>query len=135
MKNIKFLFLSAVLIGFTACNDDDYDYTPDVEPLPALTGGSVDFSTYVSLGNSLTSGFTDNALFVEAQQNSFPNTLAQQFALVGGGSFTQPLMNDNIGGFLLEVFRIHNLVQDYFLMVLVQLLYLPLQLLNCLVQH
>ena len=54
----------------------------------------------MTLGNSLTAGYTDNALFIAGQQTSFPNILSQKFALVGGGNFSQPLMNDNIGGFL-----------------------------------
>lgn len=100
MKNIKYLLLSAILVAFTACSEDEYDYNPAPEPLPELTAGSADFTTYVSVGNSLTSGFTDNALFIAGQQSSFPNILAQKFALVGGGDFSQPLMNDNVGGFL-----------------------------------
>lgn len=35
------------------------------------------------------------------QQNSLANILAQQFALAGGGDFTQPLMSGNTGGLLL----------------------------------
>lgn len=100
MKTIKYLLLSAILIGFTACSDDDYDYTPEPEPLPALTAGSADFSKYVAVGASFTAGFTDGALFIAGQQNSFPNILNQQFANAGGGTFTQPLMNDNVGGLL-----------------------------------
>lgn len=100
MKNIKYVLLSAILVAFTACSDDEYDYNPAPEPLPELTAGSANFTTYVSVGNSLTSGFTDNALFIAGQQSSFPNILAQKFALVGGGNFTLPLMNDNVGGFL-----------------------------------
>jgi hypothetical protein len=100
MKNIKYLLLSSILVVFTACSEDEYDYNPTPEPLPELTAGSADFTTYVSVGNSLTSGFTDNALFIAGQKSSFPNILAQKFALVGGGDFTLPLMNDNVGGFL-----------------------------------
>jgi hypothetical protein len=100
MKNIKYLLLSSILVVFTACSEDEYDYNPAPEPLPELAGGSADFSKYVSVGNSLTSGFTDNALFIAGQESSFPNTLAKKFALVGGGDFTQPLMKDNVGGFL-----------------------------------
>lgn len=105
MKNIKYILLSAVLIGFTACSDDDNASTMD-EVLPELTAGSADFSNYVSLGNSLTAGFTDNALFIAGQQTSFPNTLSQKFSLVGGGNFTQPLMNDNFGGMAIGGTRI-----------------------------
>jgi len=103
MKNIKYILLSAVIIGFNACvepedvlEDNGIDTTTEV--LPELTAGTADFSTYVSIGNTFTAGYTDNALFIAAQENSFPNTLAQKFALVGGGEFTQPLMNGNFGG-------------------------------------
>ena len=100
MKTIKYIFLSAILLGFTACSDDEYDYSPDPEPTPELTTGSLDFSNYVAVGASFTAGYTDGALFIAAQQNSFPNILSQQFAVAGGGVLTQPLMNDNIGGLL-----------------------------------
>ena len=103
--NTKYIWLFILLIAFTACNDiedvlEDNNVDTSIEALPELTSGSADFSKYVALGNSLTAGFTDNALFIAAQENSMPNLLAQKFALVGGGSFTQPLMNDNIGGLL-----------------------------------
>ena len=102
MKTIKYILLSAVLIGFTSCNDEeDFDTTEAAVELPALSAGSANFSNYVALGNSLTAGFTDNALFIAGQENSYPNTLSQKFALVGGGNFTQPLMSDNVGGLLL----------------------------------
>ncbi|MBA6152124.1 SGNH/GDSL hydrolase family protein [Gelidibacter maritimus] len=101
MKNIKYLLLSAILIAFTACSDDDYDYNPAPEPLPELTAGSVDLSTYVAVGASFSAGYTDNALFIKGQENSFPNILSGIFSNVGGGTFSQPLMKDNIGGFVL----------------------------------
>lgn len=91
--------MSALLVGFVSCSDDDFN--PDkvvVEPLPALTAGSADFSNFVALGNSLTAGYTDGALFQAAQKNSFPKMLSQKFSLVGGGSFVQPLTDDNYGG-------------------------------------
>ncbi|NND10016.1 MAG: G-D-S-L family lipolytic protein, partial [Flavobacteriaceae bacterium] len=103
MKNIKYLLLTVILIGYTACNEiEDVDLDPAemVVELPELTSGDADFSNYVAVGASFTAGFTDNALFIAGQQYSFPNQLAQQFAAVGGGDFTQPLMSDNVGGFL-----------------------------------
>jgi hypothetical protein len=93
---IKYIWLLLLFVGLVACDDDN-----DTITLPEtvqLTAGSADFSTYVSIGNSLTAGFADGALFKASQENSFPNILSQKFAYVGGGSFTQPLMNDNFGG-------------------------------------
>ena len=99
--NTKYAWLLITLLGFTACNTiEDVSRTPTVTPLPDLTAGTADFSTYVALGASFTAGFTDNALFIAGQENSFPNIMAKEFAKAGGGNFTQPLMNDNIGGLL-----------------------------------
>ena len=77
MKNIKYVLLAVILIGFTACNEiEDVDRAEDLVVLPELTSGDADFSNYVALGASFTAGFTDNALFIAAQENSFPNQLA-----------------------------------------------------------
>ena len=95
---LKYTWLLLFLFAFAACDDNDDDQN---EVKVALTPGSADFNTFVSVGNSLTAGYTDNALFKAGQVNSFPNLLSQKFALVGGGSFTQPMTNDNIGGLLL----------------------------------
>ncbi len=104
MKNIKYISLFLGLIALVGCNEpEDVLKGTNAEPevvveLPALTAGSADFSNYVALGASFTAGFTDSALFIAAQENSFPNILSKQFAHAGGGAFTQPLMNDNLGG-------------------------------------
>lgn len=104
MKNIKYLSLLCTLAVLVACNEpEDVLKGTNIEPkieeeLPQLANGSTDFSTYVAIGSSLTAGFSDNALFKVAQENSLPNILSQKFAMLGGGNFTQPLMNDNFGG-------------------------------------
>ncbi|MES2131607.1 MAG: hypothetical protein V4506_04600, partial [Bacteroidota bacterium] len=54
--------------------------------------GSLDVSKYVAIGNSITSGYADGALYYDGQMVSYPNLLAEQFKQVGGGNFTQPLM-------------------------------------------
>ena len=95
IKNFKWLLL--VSLTFVACDDDETTTVID-EP---ITAGSADFSKYVALGNSLTSGYSDNALFAAGQENSYPNIMAQQFALAGGGSFSIPYMDGNDGGLLL----------------------------------
>lgn len=98
--NIKYIYLFVLALGFFACDEDD-NILPQEVILPELTAGSADFSNYVALGASFTSGFTDGALFKASQENSFPNILSKEFAKIGGGDFTQPLMNDNIGGLLI----------------------------------
>lgn len=91
---ISTLAVSALLMN-TACNTD---FDQDVKNIK-VTNGSVDFSNYVALGNSLTSGYRDGALYQDGQLESYPNMIAEQMKLAGGGEFTQPLMQDNIGGF------------------------------------
>lgn len=98
IKNIKLLFL--VSLTFIACNDDEIVTYDTADGLP-LTAGTANFSKYVALGDSFAAGFSDGALFIEGQKGAYPNILAQQFALVGGGTFTTPLMADNTGGLLL----------------------------------
>lgn len=85
-----------------SCEEDDpiVDNTTPEEPIN-YTSGSANFSNYVALGNSLTAGFSDAALFIAGQEASLPNMLAGNFALAGGGSFSQPLMADNLGGLTL----------------------------------
>jgi hypothetical protein len=95
IKNFKWLLL--VSITFAACNNDD-----DVVEAPVvITSGSANFSNYVSLGNSLTAGYSDGALYIKGQENSWAKILSEQFMLAGGGEFRVPYVNDNIGGLLL----------------------------------
>ncbi|TDP58841.1 SGNH/GDSL hydrolase family protein [Flavobacterium dankookense] len=98
IKNIKWLFLASVTL--IACSDDEKVVVNDTADGLPLTAGSADFSKYVALGDSFAAGFSDGALFIEAQKGAYPNILAQQFSLVGGGDFTTPFMADNVGGFL-----------------------------------
>ena len=99
MKYIfKYFSLLFIFVGLASCEIDEIEASlPPVAELPALNTGSADFSNYVAVGASFTAGYTDGAMFKAAQQNSFPNMLAQQF---GSANFSQPLMNDNIGGLL-----------------------------------
>ncbi len=98
IKNIKLLFL--VSLTFIACNNNDeevvkYNTSDGLPP----TAGTANFAKFVSLGNSLTAGYSDGAVFIDGQKASYTNIMAQQFATVGGGAFKIPFMADNIGGF------------------------------------
>ena len=96
MKNyIKYMALAAVVL--TACEPE---LDNPIDEVGFYTTGEVDLSNYVAVGNSLTAGYADGALYLTGQKNSYPNIMAGQFALAGGGEFTQPLVNDNFGGLL-----------------------------------
>jgi len=60
----------------------------------APSNGSADFSRYIAIGNSLTSGYADGGLYLEGQKNSFPEMIATQMKTVGGGSFSTPFFTD-----------------------------------------
>ena len=93
IKNIKWLLIASV--SLVACNDEE----PVVAVEAPATAGSANFTKFVSLGNSLTAGFSDNALFKKGQQNAYPAIMAQQFKAVGGGEFKIPFTgDDNLGG-------------------------------------
>ncbi len=99
IMKIKYIWLLLIFLGFVACEDDKFE--PKVEEPIVVIPGSADFSNYVAIGNSLTAGFTDGALFIASQNNSLPNILSEKMALAGGGDLSQPITNDNIGGLLL----------------------------------
>lgn len=98
MKNIYKYTFAILAIGFASCEPE---FENPVTDDGFYSSGTADFSKYVSVGNSLTAGYADGALYITGQNNSYPNIMAQQFDFVGGGDFTQPLMNDNLGGLLL----------------------------------
>lgn len=98
---MKKIFISTVAISallFTVSCNTDFD--TDVKNV-AVSAGEANFTKYVALGNSLTSGYRDNALYIEGQQESYPNLIAMQMKRAGGGDFVQPLMADNNGGLVL----------------------------------
>ena len=97
MKNtIKFM-IGLLAIGLVSCEPEFENAVTDEGFYDA---GDADFSNYVSLGNSLTAGYADGALYMSGQEDSYPNIMAEQFGFVGGGDFTQPLTSDNFGGLL-----------------------------------
>jgi len=87
----------AALLLLASCSSSDDDSGSSA--FTGSAGAELDLSTYVAIGDSLTAGFADGTLYADGQINSFPNIIANSFALAGGGSvFTQPLVNDNLGG-------------------------------------
>ena len=83
------------VLSVTSCKTDFETNVADI----AVTSGEADFSKYVALGNSLTSGYRDGTVYLDGQLESYPAMIAEQMQKAGGGTFTQPLVPDNIGGF------------------------------------
>lgn len=95
MKN-KFIYLTLLAAGLISC-EPEFENAVDAN----YSAGEANFSTYVAVGNSLTAGYMDGTVSRVGQTYSFPNLLSQQFALVGGGAFTQPSYAEdvnNLGG-------------------------------------
>jgi hypothetical protein len=87
MKKI-FLFLLTIVV-FAACERKIDEFAP--------SANGVDFSKFVAVGNSLTAGYSDGALYTSGQVNSIPNIMAGQFKTAGGGTFTQPMIGTEDG--------------------------------------
>src|SRR6056297_2399149 len=104
-KNISKLLLVAALV-FTGCEGQESSLIEDRlnnNPLPSdpnvnYTAGDADFSNYVAIGNSLTAGFMDAALYNAGQQNSLAALLADRLAYAGAPeTFNQPDINSELG--------------------------------------
>jgi hypothetical protein len=74
-----------------------YSCKPHVD-VPAADKGSLDLSKYVAVGNSLTAGYADHALYYKGQEVAYPNIIAGQFKLAGGGAFHTPMVSANSVG-------------------------------------
>ena len=96
MKKILISAIAVSALFFTVSCETDFD--TDVSSIQ-VTPGEANFTKFVSIGNSLTSGYRDGTLYSDGQMESFPNMMAQQMKRAGGGEFTQPMMPNNVGGF------------------------------------
>jgi hypothetical protein len=91
MQNfIQKSFLILVLAGLI------FSCKPKLES-PSADKGNLDVSKYVAIGNSITAGYADNALYYDGQAVSYANLLAQQFQQIGGGEFRIPFMPAGVG--------------------------------------
>lgn len=100
MKKNNIIYVWLLALGFFSCQSEFENKIND----STYYAGEADFSSYVAIGNSLTAGYMDGTIYRTGQQNSFPNLLAGQFRIVGGGDFTQPSFEQDVndlGGLLL----------------------------------
>lgn len=96
MKKILISTIAVSALLFTVSCKTDFD--TDVSSI-VVSKGDANFTKFVSIGNSLTSGFRDGTLYSDGQLQSYPSMMAQQMKLAGGGAFVQPMMPNNVGGF------------------------------------
>ena len=99
MFRINYIWALLMVVALSSCEQGKYDR--EIEPPVEVVSGEADFSNMVSIGASFVAGLADGTVYLKSQENSFPNIMAQQMALAGGGEFVQPLVSDNIGGLLL----------------------------------
>jgi len=95
MKHLNKIVLVALAATMFNCSEDFEHPIEDIQ----VSAGEANFSTYIALGNSLTSGYRDNALYKSGQENSYPNMLAGLMKAAGGGEFKIPYMSNDTGGF------------------------------------
>ncbi len=97
MKKNIIKYFAILALGMIAC---EKEFKKPITDADVYSSGEADFSKYVAVGDSFSTGHIDGAIFLSGQESSFPNLMANMFAFAGGGKFTQPLFSDNIGGML-----------------------------------
>ena len=92
MKKLNIFLLGFVIAVLSGCT---YSFPEPETP----SSGEADFSKVVVVGNSLSAGFMDGALYDAGQAASYANIVAMQMQAVGGGGFNQPDIKSPIGNF------------------------------------
>ncbi len=103
-KLLYILSIGACLWTINACDTEDdliqdqLNNNPLSEPIEGVAG-TLNLSKYVAIGNSLTAGFMDGALYNVGQANAFPVLLHNKLATVPGAGqeFNQPDINSANG--------------------------------------
>ena len=86
-KNKLYIAAALALLAIASCKPTLDEYTP--------SAGSLNFSKYVAIGNSLTAGYADGGLYLEGQKVGYPNLIAEQLKQVGGGEFKSPFFSED----------------------------------------
>ncbi|OYT16494.1 MAG: G-D-S-L family lipolytic protein [Bacteroidetes bacterium 4572_77] len=87
---LKYIIIALLPLIIFSCK-------PEMKDGFVPSNGEADFSKYVALGNSLTAGYADGALYHSAQEVSYPNILSGVLSQVGGGEFIQPVVTSEQG--------------------------------------
>lgn len=100
---VALIFAGLAVAGCDSEYDSLVDANADRNPIPdtevEATQGEADFTNYVAIGNSLTAGFMDGALYNTGQSFSMAALISAQFEATGAPStFNQPDIN-SVNGF------------------------------------
>jgi lysophospholipase L1-like esterase len=88
-KHRSLLLLAGAALSLAACK-------PHLTPDPYSAGG-LDFTRYVAVGNSLTSGYADGTLYRSGQQSAYPAILSNTFNRFGPSDYKAPLLPGDYG--------------------------------------
>jgi len=81
MKKILYITIFGLAAFIWSCSKDDVPTSSG--QLNSNTLGDANFTTYVSIGNSLTAGYQSGALYKEGQLHSYPKYIADQANKLG----------------------------------------------------
>lgn len=100
---IVLIFSAIIIVGCDSEYDSLVDANADRNPIPdtevEASQGDADFTNYVAIGNSLTAGYMDGALYDNGQRFSLGTLLSGQFEATGApATFNQPDIN-SVNGF------------------------------------
>ena len=102
----RYIFYLVIFAFLASCTPEINDFVP--------SKGNADFTSYVAVGNSLTAGYADGALYKSGQEYGWANILAQQLESVGRqGDFKIPYMPDDEGVGFRGVTPVTKLVMGY----------------------
>lgn len=101
MKNYKIHTLVFATLLITGCAQELNELTPPevVTPeIPTGSRGTLNFTKFVTIGNSLVAGFRSNALYTDGQNESIGKIIAKQVSYTGAPVvFNQPDINSENG--------------------------------------
>lgn len=94
---VVFLFSCESSYDSLVSEEESQNPVPE-ESVPQGSSGSADFNNYIAIGNSLTAGFMDGALYNMGQQYSLAALLHGQMQYAGApDNFNQPDINSQFG--------------------------------------
>ncbi len=102
----RYIFYLVIFAFLASCKPEINDFEP--------SKGNADFTSFVAVGNSLTAGYADGALYKSGQEYGWANILAQQLKSVGmQGDFNIPYMPDDEGVGFRGALPVTKLVMGY----------------------